>query len=207
MFIRKCIFTSLRMWLTFLWAFTIDTHRNIPTIIISSNYQFKAAHSLSVLTGVLNLYERIRQDWCDGCWGDSLRWLRGGESWGGDWGAAWGAALSFLPLLPLYRSPSKGMTRHATKIHVMESTEIKMQHNIYTYENQMKSGEKQQSIIYDGEKKNENQLDGDDGSGWKSHKETEESDNSGKERMRDEWKGVCGKPQSPSGHTIHCNPL
>lgn len=51
----------------------------------------------SVLTGVLYLYEGVGQDGGVGCWWDSLRWLRGGESWGGEGGAA----LGFLPLLPL----------------------------------------------------------------------------------------------------------
>ena len=55
-----------------------------------------------VLTGVLNLYEGVRQGGCVG--GDGLRWLGGGDSGGGEGGAVWAAPLGFLPLLPLQRT-------------------------------------------------------------------------------------------------------
>lgn len=75
-------------------------------------------HIWRVLTGVLNLYEGVRQDGGDGSWRDSRRWLRGGDSGGGDGGAVWGTPLCLLPLLPLQTSPGKrkwhGMQRKYT---------------------------------------------------------------------------------------------
>lgn len=68
---------------------------SIPTVGCKHT---QSCERVSVLTGVLYLYEGVGQDGGVGCWWDSLRWLRGGESWRGEGGAA----LGFLPLLPLH---------------------------------------------------------------------------------------------------------